>query len=48
VAVILAVIGAVLVSVGAGLWNLPAGLVTAGVQCLAAAYVTTYLKARAR
>jgi len=47
-ALILAVLGAVLVACGTGLWSLPAGVVTAGLECLAAAYVATYLKARAR
>lgn len=46
-AVALVVIGVVLVSFGAGMWSLPAGLVAAGVQCIAGAYVTTYLKAKA-
>jgi hypothetical protein len=47
-ALILAILGALLVACGAGLWNVPAGLVTAGLECLAAAYVASYLKARAR
>lgn len=44
--VALAVVGALLVSVGFGLANFPAGVVTAGVECLAAAYVAAYVKAR--
>jgi len=51
VAVALAVLGTLLVSAGVGLWSVPAGLVAAGVQCIAAAYVVAYLqtrKARAR
>jgi len=47
VAVVLAVLGALLISCGFAMWNIPAGVVTAGAECLVAAYVTTYLKARA-
>lgn len=43
----LAVLGIILVSLGAGMWSVPAGFVAAGVQCIAAAYVAAYLKARA-
>lgn len=46
-AVALAVIGALLVSLGLGVISLPAGIVVAGAQCIAAAYVVAYLKARA-
>ena len=46
-ALILAVLGAFLISCGFALWNIPFGIVTAGAECLVAAYVTTYLKARA-
>jgi hypothetical protein len=46
-AVILAVVGAILISCGFALWNIPVGIVTAGAECLVAAYVTTYLRARA-
>lgn len=45
--IVLAVVGVLLVSFGVGLWSLPAGIVVAGVECLAAAYVASYLKARA-
>jgi uncharacterized membrane-anchored protein YitT (DUF2179 family) len=45
--VLLAVVGAVLVAVGVGLVYVPAGLIAGGVECVAAAYVITYL-ARAR
>lgn len=45
-AVILAVLGALLVAAGAGLWNVPVGLVVAGAECLGGAYVITYLKAK--
>ena len=44
---ILAVLGALLVAGGFALWSLPFGIVTGGVECLAAAYVSTYLRARA-
>jgi hypothetical protein len=47
VAVALAVMGVMLVSAGAGLWNVSAGMVLAGVQCIGAAYVVMYMKARA-
>lgn len=47
-ALILAVLGALLVACGTALWSAPAGLVVAGAECLAAAYMATYLKARAR
>lgn len=42
------VVGAVLVSAGLGTWSLAAGLVGAGLQCIAGGYVLGYLKARAR
>lgn len=45
--VILAVIGAALTSAGTAMWSPAAGVVTAGAQCLAAAYVVAYAKARA-
>jgi hypothetical protein len=41
----LAVAGVLLVSLGVGLWSVPAGFVVAGVECIAAAYVITYLRA---
>lgn len=44
----LAVVGALLVSLGFGLVSVPAGVVTAGIECIAAAYVTSYLRARTR
>lgn len=44
--VVLAVFGALLMSFGVALWSLPAGLVLAGAECVAAAYVRSYLKAR--
>ncbi len=43
----LAVLGIILVSLGAGLIALPAGAIVAGILCIAAAYVTAYTKARA-
>jgi|GEM_PF-4155366 len=46
-AIILAVLGALLVACGFALWNIPLGLVAAGAEFLVAAYVTTYLRARA-
>lgn len=45
---ILAVLGVLLVSSGAVLWSPPVGLAVAGGQCIAAAYVVSYLKARTR
>lgn len=42
----LAVAGALLVAVGAGLAWLPAGLIVAGVEMVVAAYVVGYLGAR--
>jgi hypothetical protein len=45
--VVLALIGAVLVAVGVGMWSLPAGVVIAGVQSMAGAYVIQYMKVRA-
>lgn len=41
---ILAAVGAVLIAAGVGLWSSPAGLVTAGAELLAAAYVGAYFK----
>lgn len=43
---LLAVLGALAVAVGAGLVFLPAGLIVAGLELLAAAYVIRYLEAR--
>lgn len=48
VEVALAVIGALLIALGIALWSLSAGLVVAGGECVAAAYVASYLKARVR
>lgn len=45
-AVILAVVGALLTAIGAGMWSVPAGLLVAGGECLAAAYMVAYMKAR--
>lgn len=45
--VVLAVIGIVLVAAGVGMWSVPAGVLVAGAQCIAAAYVSAYVKARA-
>jgi len=42
-AVILAVLGALLVAVGCALTSLPLGLLVAGGECIAAAYVIAYL-----
>lgn len=41
-------IGALLIALGVALWSLPVGLVAAGTECVAAAYVASYLKARVR
>lgn len=43
----LAVLGSVLVVVGVALWSLAAGLVLAGVEALAAAYIAAYVKVNA-
>jgi len=43
----LAVLGAVLIVVGVALWSLSAGLVLAGVEALAAAYIVAYVKVNA-
>lgn len=45
--VVLAVVGILLVAAGVGMWSIPAGVVIAGVECIAAAYVSAYVKARA-
>lgn len=45
-ALILAIAGALLIAVGAAMVYLPAGLVLAGAELLAAAYVWRYLEAR--
>lgn len=45
-ALILAVLGAVLVAVGFGFVYMPVGLIVAGGEALAGAYVILYLKAR--
>jgi hypothetical protein len=47
-AVVLAVVGAVLAATGVALVYLPAGLIVAGVECVAAAYVVTYLRGARR
>ena len=44
--VIVAVLGAVLVAVGAWLLYPPVGVVVAGVECLTAAYVVRYLEVK--
>ena len=46
VALALALLGAVAVAVGVALLSVPAGVVVAGVELLAAAYVVRYLEAR--
>lgn len=43
---IVAVLSAATVAVGVGLLSLPAGLIVAGVEGLAAVYVWIYLEAR--
>lgn len=45
-AIALAVCGAVLLAVGAVLFNVPFGLMLAGAELLAAGYVVGYLEAR--
>lgn len=44
--VALAVLGALAIAVGVGMVFLPAGVIVAGVEALAAAYVIRYLEAR--
>ena len=39
---VVAVLGAVLIAGGVGLWSPPAGLVAAGVELVAAAYIGAY------
>lgn len=46
-AVVMAVLGGVLVAVGCGLAWLPAGVVVAGAELMAAGYVMAYMRARA-
>ena len=43
---LVAVFGAMLITVGVALWSVPAGCVTAGAELLAAAYGGAYLQAR--
>lgn len=43
---VLAVLGALAIAVGVGLMSLPAGVIAGGVECLAGAYVVSYLGAR--
>jgi hypothetical protein len=45
VAVVLALVGAVLVAAGFGLWAVPAGLVVAGVEAVAAGWLVAYFEA---
>lgn len=44
--VLAALLGATLVAVGVGLWALPAGLIVAGAELLAGAYVGAYLRVK--
>lgn len=44
--VILAALGAVLFSVGVGLWWSPAGLMVGGLQMVGAAYLGAYVRAK--
>jgi hypothetical protein len=44
--VVLAAVGAALVAAGVGLVFLPAGVIVAGVEMIAAAYVAGYVGAR--
>lgn len=43
---ILATLGALTVAAGVGLYSLPAGVITAGLELIAGAYVVGYLGAR--
>jgi len=43
---VLAVVGALLVTAGVGLYSVPAGLVAAGVQTIATAYAAAYVAAK--
>ena len=40
--IVVAVLGAALIAGGVGLWSTPAGLVAAGAQLVAAAYIGAY------
>ncbi len=46
VAAALAILGAVLLSIGVAIVSIAAGLATAGVLCLCGAYVVAYIQAR--
>lgn len=43
---ILAVLGALAIAGGIGLYSLPAGVIAGGVELVVGAYVVTYLKVR--
>lgn len=43
---ILAVLGALVVAIGVGMVFLPAGVIAAGVELLAGAYLVAYLEAK--
>lgn len=45
--VIVALVGAVLVAVGAGLWSVPAGFIITGIESIIAAYLLAYWRVRA-
>jgi len=45
-AAVLAALGAVAVAVGVGMYSRPAGVITAGLLLIGAAYVVGYLEAR--
>jgi hypothetical protein len=45
-ALALAILGALVIALGAGMVYLPAGVVVAGLELLAAAYVVRYLEAQ--
>jgi ABC-type phosphate transport system auxiliary subunit len=46
VTLLLAVLGALAVAVGVGAYSWPAGVIVAGIEALAAAYIIRYLEAR--
>jgi hypothetical protein len=44
--VIVALVGAVLVAVGATLWSVPAGFIIVGIESIITAYLLAYWRAR--
>ena len=48
VALALAVVGCALIAAGIAVITVPGALIVAGVECIAAAYVVAYLRARTK